>query len=260
MWNVGGKKVRWEGRRTPTSGFRGDVYIQLSGGHHGRIHLPTRVSKSSVFPAPLHFLPFISSWTQGVTPVRQALYHKSHSSSPFCVDYFWDSLDCNPPLCASPIRWQAHTISSINWDEVLWTFCLGKPQTTVSVFQIARITGLSHQTQTLVDMGSTNCNPPNFCLLIIGVSYLVPPHSSLISCPYSQRLSVTIWLKYLTIQGEVSSRMRVLCTSLATLEGVRLEHQWVSTWFMIGEQALNSSNPKPTSGDLSLSWPKHPST
>jgi hypothetical protein len=55
-------------------------------------------------------------WTQGLALIRNALYHLSHSASPFCFVYFWGSL----ALCAS---WTAHWFylcfphSSWGWQE-----------------------------------------------------------------------------------------------------------------------------------------------
>jgi hypothetical protein len=60
-------------------------------------------------------------WTQGFTFAKQVLYHLSHTSSPFCFSYFGDG--------------------------VLWTICMGWPQTAIlpiSDSQVARITGVNH--------------------------------------------------------------------------------------------------------------------
>jgi hypothetical protein len=61
-------------------------------------------------------------WTQAFILAKQSLYHLSHSSSPLCSGFFW--------------MW------------ILWTICLGFPQTTIlpiSASQEARITSMSHQ-------------------------------------------------------------------------------------------------------------------
>jgi hypothetical protein len=58
----------------------------------------------------------------GLCVAKQALYHLSHSSSPFCSGYFGD--------------------------EISWTICPGWPRTTIhliSASQVARITVMNHQ-------------------------------------------------------------------------------------------------------------------
>jgi hypothetical protein len=61
-------------------------------------------------------------WTQDLTLTKQAVYCLSHTSSPFCSGYFGYG--------------------------ILWTICPGWPWTvllTISVSQVARITGMSQQ-------------------------------------------------------------------------------------------------------------------
>jgi hypothetical protein len=60
-------------------------------------------------------------WTQVLTLPNQALYHFSHTTSPFCFGYFGDG--------------------------ILWTICPGWPQTAmllILVSQVARIIDMSH--------------------------------------------------------------------------------------------------------------------
>jgi hypothetical protein len=62
-------------------------------------------------------------WTWGFMLAKQVFYCLSHRSSPFCSGYFEDG--------------------------ILGTVCLGWPRTwtlLISVSQVARITGMSHQT------------------------------------------------------------------------------------------------------------------
>jgi hypothetical protein len=62
--------------------------------------------------------------------------------------FAWAGLDYDPSdLSLLGSRgWQAYV--TIGWDGILWTFCLGWPQTTILLilaFQVSKITGVSHQ-------------------------------------------------------------------------------------------------------------------
>jgi hypothetical protein len=94
-------------------------------------------------------------WSQGLV-----LYHLSHSTSPFCIGYFWDRVSFYARaawivilLFELPCRtWMTdmyHYPQLLIEMGVSRTFCLGWPQTLIlpiSASLVARITGVSHHT------------------------------------------------------------------------------------------------------------------
>jgi hypothetical protein len=108
-----------------------------------------------IFRRPCSFMLFFmwwsSSWTQGLSLARQALYHLNLSTSPFCFAYFWDrvlnySLGWLRPW--PNYMWQLFTTAPSLWLILGFrNFCLGCSPTTIlliSTSKTSRITGLSH--------------------------------------------------------------------------------------------------------------------
>jgi hypothetical protein len=84
------------------------VVVSTGGYHHAWLVLFIDSNLSSFFS-----FSHSGILTQGCKLARQALYHLSHSTSPFSVDYFWDrvslyalaGLDSDPPNYASLLSW-----------------------------------------------------------------------------------------------------------------------------------------------------------
>jgi hypothetical protein len=91
------------------------VFARAAITKYQRLHVPGLFSwladgyspAMSSYGCPVHVLPwyllisclslsppppslYTGAWTQGPVLARQALYHLSHSTSPFCIGYFWD--------------------------------------------------------------------------------------------------------------------------------------------------------------------------
>jgi hypothetical protein len=103
----------------------------------------------------------IGVWTQGFTLARQALFHLSHSTSPFvCSGYFGNRvsvfsqacLDLSPVSVFPPMTGmtgECRYTQLLVEMRVSWSFCPNWPWTVIlpiSAFQVSRITGISHHT------------------------------------------------------------------------------------------------------------------
>jgi hypothetical protein len=107
------------------------------------------------------FLGGAGDWSQDLTLAQcgaQVLHTWDTPPSPFCFGYFGVALyvlaclDCNPPICVSLCS-HVPPCPPTGWDGVSHTFRPGWSETAVfliSVFWVARITGVSHCSQPLL--------------------------------------------------------------------------------------------------------------
>jgi hypothetical protein len=130
-------------------------------------HYATSTAKPRFFWKEKYFFFFVGSprlWTHAFTLVRQALYHLSHSSKPFCSGSFEHSvsvfpqagLDFNPMLHFPPLLgWQKHTTPLSFY---LLSFCCTglEPQFSnlITASPVSEMTSPCHNPQLLVEMGS----------------------------------------------------------------------------------------------------------
>jgi hypothetical protein len=104
----------------------------------------------------------VLGWTQGLALARQGLYHFSHSTNPFCFNYYLNKVPClylgnldhSLPIYTFHIDGITGTHHSAQLFKKLLllrgisqTFCPSWPQTMIfliSASWVARITGVSH--------------------------------------------------------------------------------------------------------------------